>query len=86
MAEWWSGSDRGYRIRLTVNPVPNSINVANNTSRVRYTLTLFNTTLLSQDIPVRGGLTTTVPLFLIQARLQCWGGIRVSFSLIQKGR
>ena len=45
MAEWWSGSDRGYRIRLTVDPVPNSINVANNTSRVRYTLTLFNTTL-----------------------------------------
>lgn len=45
MAEWWSGSDRGYRIRLTVNPVPNSIDVAKNTSRVRYTLTLFNTTL-----------------------------------------
>ena len=45
MAEWWSGSDRGYRIRLTVDPVPNSINVSNNTSRVRYTLTLFNTSI-----------------------------------------
>ncbi|HEL2057769.1 TPA: DUF859 domain-containing protein [Streptococcus suis] len=42
MAEFWSNNDRGYRLRLVVDQVSQSI--SNNTSQVRVRLALLNTT------------------------------------------
>lgn len=41
MAEYWSNTDRGYRLKLTIDEV--SQNVETNTSSVRIRLSLFNT-------------------------------------------
>ncbi|QBX22659.1 capsid and scaffold protein [Streptococcus phage Javan88] len=45
MAEFWSNSDRGYRIRLWIDQLPhNQNNISNNNSQVRVRLALLNTT------------------------------------------
>lgn len=45
MAEFWSNNDRGYRIRLWIDQLPQTQNnIANNDSQVRVRLALLNTT------------------------------------------
>ena len=45
MAEFWSNNDRGYRIRLWIDQLPQTQNnIANNNSQIRVRLALLNTT------------------------------------------
>ena len=50
MAELWSNNDRGYRIRLWIDQLPQTQNnIANNNSQVRVRLALLNTTTTFAD-------------------------------------
>ncbi|MED5856646.1 DUF859 domain-containing protein [Streptococcus anginosus] len=50
MAEFWSNNDRGYRIRLWIDQLPQTQNnIANNNSQVRVRLALLNTTTAFAD-------------------------------------